>query len=90
MCGIVGVCLGSPDLCAAPDLLEAAAHLQHRGQDVCGVLTGSIDSRVTYLKRPGLVSEVFGQDPHKVSGLRATMALATIEIPTSSYVVSFS
>lgn len=62
MCGIVGVSLGSPKLCAISDLLEAAILLQHRGQDACGIICGAPDGTVGFHKGTGLVTEVFNRE----------------------------
>jgi amidophosphoribosyltransferase len=62
MCGIAGVSLSNPHLCAASDLLEAAVLLQHRGEDACGIACGSTDGKAFILKGVGLVTDVFEKE----------------------------
>ncbi|KAJ3534378.1 hypothetical protein NM208_g7564 [Fusarium decemcellulare] len=59
MCGIMGVSLGSYHYSATADLVESALQLQHRGQDACGIVCGTLDGIVSASKGNGLVTEVF-------------------------------
>lgn len=60
MCGITAVALSDVRQEASLELIEAAYTLQHRGQDSCGIATGSGDSQSFRRRGTGLVSEVFG------------------------------
>lgn len=78
MCGIIGVA-GTEE--AAAEIYFGLVHLQHRGQDACGIITCDTDSgEVFRVKDTGLVSEVF--DAEKVKALKGTIGIGHTRYPT--------
>lgn len=76
MCGIVGIYSHEP---VAAELYDSLIHLQHRGQDACGILTG--DDRF-YLKHGlGLVRESIDSDD--IARLHGNMGIAHARYPTA-------
>ena len=57
MCGIIGIFSSKP---VAGELYDGLIHLQHRGQDACGI--GTFNGRFHRKKDAGLVRDVFKQD----------------------------
>lgn len=76
MCGIVGIY--SHDRVAA-ELYDSLIHLQHRGQDACGILTS--DDRFYSKHGLGLVRE--GLNPQEIVNLKGQMGIAHVRYPTS-------
>ena len=78
MCGIFAVA-GSNE--AAAEIYVGLVHLQHRGQDACGITTCDVDSGEVYrVKDVGLVSEVLSAE--KVSSLKGTIGIGQTRYPT--------
>ena len=75
MCGIVGVSLGSPQYSATPDLVESALLLQHRGQDACGIVCGTLEGTVSAKKGNGLVTEVFSANNDNLNDLEGNFGI---------------
>ncbi len=76
MCGIAGIFSHEP---VAAELYDSLIHLQHRGQDACGILTS--DNRFHPLHGSGLVREALS--PDKVEKLRGNMGIAHNRYPTA-------
>lgn len=76
MCGIVGIY--SHDSVAG-ELYDALIHLQHRGQDACGILTA--DNRFYPKQGLGLVREAIPVE--EVLRLKGTMGIAHTRYPTA-------
>lgn len=57
MCGIIGMFSNEP---VAQDIYDGLIHLQHRGQDACGILT--YNQRFHIEKGPGMIRDVFTQE----------------------------
>ncbi|TAL63977.1 MAG: amidophosphoribosyltransferase [Legionella sp.] len=76
MCGIVGIY--SHDSAAA-ELYDSLIHLQHRGQDACGILTA--DNRFHPKHGLGLVREAISVDD--VLQLKGNMGIAHTRYPTA-------
>lgn len=76
MCGIVGISSQKP---VASELYDSLIHLQHRGQDACGILTS--DDRF-YLKHAlGLVRDAFNLDD--IQKLKGKVGIAHTRYPTA-------
>ncbi len=76
MCGIVGIYSHEP---VATELYESLIHLQHRGQDACGILTGN---NRFYLKHGlGLVRESISSDD--IVRLHGNVGIAHARYPTA-------
>lgn len=76
MCGIVGIYSHEP---VAAELYDSLIHLQHRGQDACGILT--CDDRFYPKQGLGYVREVFSADD--IDRLRGNIGIAHTRYPTS-------
>ncbi|HLB42063.1 MAG TPA: amidophosphoribosyltransferase [Gammaproteobacteria bacterium] len=76
MCGIVGIYSHQP---VAAELFESLIHLQHRGQDAAGILTG--DERFYTKHGLGLVREVFTS--RDMLPLKGNMGIAHTRYPTA-------
>lgn len=57
MCGIIGIFSEGP---VAQEIYDGLIHLQHRGQDACGILT--FNDRFHLEKGPGFIRDVFTQE----------------------------
>lgn len=57
MCGIIGIFSQEP---VAQEIYDGLIHLQHRGQDACGILT--FNDRFHLEKGPGMIRDVFNQE----------------------------
>ncbi len=78
MCGIIGVA-GTEE--AAAEVYLGLLHLQHRGQDACGITTCDTATGEVYrVKDIGLVSEVF--DEEKVKALKGNIGIGHTRYPT--------
>ncbi|MBL7478909.1 amidophosphoribosyltransferase [Legionella bononiensis] len=76
MCGIVGIYSHEP---VAAELYDSLIHLQHRGQDACGILT--CDDRFYPKHGLGLVREsIFLEDLHRLKG---NVGIAHARYPTA-------
>jgi len=76
MCGIVGIFSQKP---VALQLYDSLIHLQHRGQDAAGILTG--DGRFYVKHGLGLVREVFSAK--EISHLYGNIGIAHTRYPTA-------
>lgn len=76
MCGIVGI---SSHQSVAMELYESLAHLQHRGQDMAGILT--CDERMHLKVGRGRADEVFKKED--LTELTGNMGIAHLRYPTS-------
>lgn len=76
MCGIVGIYSHEP---VAAELYDSLIHLQHRGQDACGILTG--DDRFYFKHGLGLVRESISADD--ILRLRGNVGIAHARYPTA-------
>ncbi len=78
MCGIIGVA-GTEE--AAAEIYLGLVHLQHRGQDACGIITCDADSGEVYrVKDIGMVSEVLNEA--KVKALKGKIGIGHTRYPT--------
>ncbi len=78
MCGIIGVA-GTDE--AAAEIYLGLVHLQHRGQDACGIITCDTSTGEVYrVKDTGLVSDVF--DEEKVKALKGNIGIGHTRYPT--------
>src|SRR5437762_6555690 len=76
MCGIVGIYSHEP---VAAELYDSLIHLQHRGQDACGIVT--CDDRFYPKHGLGLVREsIFSED---LSLLKGNIGIAHARYPTA-------
>lgn len=76
MCGIVGIYSHDP---VAAELYDSLIHLQHRGQDACGILTS--DDRFYPKHGMGLVREsIFADD---IARLKGNVGIAHARYPTA-------
>lgn len=76
MCGIVGIYSHEP---VAAELYDSLIHLQHRGQDACGILT--CDDRFYFKHGSGLVREsIFSDDLVRLKG---NIGIAHARYPTA-------
>ena len=82
MCGIVAVIHAdtSSDT-AATDLHNSLYHLQHRGQDACGIATCASGGRIYQCKGNGLASKVFN-DGERIPDLPGFMGVGHVRYPT--------
>jgi amidophosphoribosyltransferase len=78
MCGIAGLIDFTKEN-IIEDLYEAIFHLQHRGQDSCGISTA--DKKLYTIKGQGLVRYVFSED--KLMKLRGFLGLGHVRYPTT-------
>lgn len=76
MCGIVGIYSHEP---VAHELYDSLIHLQHRGQDAAGILTGN--SRFYSKVGQGYVREIF--QPEDFDHLKGNMGIAHTRYPTA-------
>lgn len=76
MCGIVGIHSSKP---VAAELHDSLVHLQHRGQDACGILTAA--GRFYLKAGKGYVREVFSAAD--ISSLRGNTGIAHVRYPTA-------
>jgi amidophosphoribosyltransferase len=82
MCGIVGVSLdGGHQYSAAPDLVESALQLQHRGQDAVGIICGTSNGEVSVHKGKGLVTEVFSANNDNFHDLEGSFGIGHCGCP---------
>lgn len=81
MCGIVAVVLADQKLPAAPELLEGAMFLQHRGQDAAGIVTCGSRGRFYQCKGNGMARDVFTQA--RMMNLVGNMGIAHLRYPTA-------
>lgn len=78
MCGIIGVA-GTEE--ASAEIYLGLVHLQHRGQDACGIITCDADSGEVYrVKDIGMVSEVLNEA--KVKALKGKIGIGHTRYPT--------
>lgn len=78
MCGIFGVA-GTEE--AGAEIYLGLVHLQHRGQDACGIITCDVGSgEVHRVKDVGMVSEIFSDK--NVSGLKGNIGIGHTRYPT--------
>ena len=78
MCGVFGVA-GSQD--AIKEICLGLMHLQHRGQDACGITTFDQETNQVYrLKDIGLVSEILSQK--KIEFMKGNMGIGHTRYPT--------
>ena len=75
MCGIIGILAHTP---VAAELYEGLVHLQHRGQDMAGILT--CDDRMHLKVGHGKANEVFKQAD--MDGLTGHFGLGHLRYPT--------
>lgn len=61
MCGVAGVVLAFQEDNAAPELLETALALQHRGQEAAGIACAQAAGHTVIKKGLGLVLDVFSR-----------------------------
>jgi len=76
LCGIVGIYSHAP---VATELYDSLIHLQHRGQDACGILTS--DDRFYSKHGLGLVSEAISADD--IALLKGKVGIAHTRYPTA-------
>lgn len=76
MCGIVGIYSTKP---VATALYESLIHLQHRGQDAAGILTGH--HRFEHKAGQGLVREIFARED--IETLVGNIGIAHTRYPTA-------
>ncbi|MFA6302871.1 MAG: amidophosphoribosyltransferase, partial [Legionella sp.] len=76
MCGIVGIFSHEP---VAAELYDSLIHLQHRGQDACGILTS--DERFYSTHGLGLVRESITEED--IIGLKGKVGIAHTRYPTA-------
>ncbi len=76
MCGIVGIYSHDP---VAAELYDSLIHLQHRGQDACGILTS--DERFYATHGLGLVRESISADD--LARLKGSVGIAHARYPTA-------
>ncbi len=78
MCGIIGVA-GTEE--AAAEIYLGLVHLQHRGQDACGIITCDTSTGEVYrVKDIGMVSEVLNEA--KVKALKGNIGIGHTRYPT--------
>lgn len=78
MCGIFGVA-GAKE--AATDIYMGLMHLQHRGQDACGITTCDLENGQVYrVKDVGLVSEILTEE--KITAMKGTIGIGHTRYPT--------
>ncbi|PYI07555.1 N-terminal nucleophile aminohydrolase [Aspergillus sclerotiicarbonarius CBS 121057] len=82
MCGIAGLVLGARADSAAPELLETALSLQHRGQEAAGIACASGQGPTRLKKGLGLVLDVFGDDD-SLDGLSGSMGICHVRYSTT-------
>ena len=73
MCGILGLLSHDTAQDAATEICESLAHLQHRGQDACGIITCDPQGRFYQGKSNGMVRDVF--DAQALSRLAGFMGV---------------
>ena len=83
MCGIMGIYCkkgSSDDECeCATNLIEGLFHLQHRGQDSCGI--HMLQNQELYTtKGQGMIHSVFTQE--KLSRMKGNMGIGHVRYPT--------
>ena len=76
MCGVIGLSISESSVPCWPDILESALQVQHRGQDACGIITGSVDEASSYHKGDGLVSEVFNKSHNLENDMNSSFGIA--------------
>ncbi|KAK6456786.1 amidophosphoribosyltransferase [Scheffersomyces xylosifermentans] len=81
MCGILGIVLSDQRKNVAPELLEGAMFLQHRGQDAAGIVTCGSRGRFYQCKGNGMARDVFTQT--RMSSLMGNMGLTHLRYPTA-------
>ncbi len=78
MCGIIGVA-GTEE--AAAEIYFGLVHLQHRGQDACGIITCDTGSgEVFRVKDVGMVSDVL--TPDKMKAVKGNIGIGHTRYPT--------
>lgn len=88
-CGVIGVYLNNNNINAAPQIKTAAAPLayyglyalQHRGQESAGI-AANLNGKITPLKAPGLVSEVF-KEKNSLMNLNGNIAIGHVRYSTA-------
>lgn len=78
MCGIIGI-IGAKAEPVAAELYDGLVHLQHRGQDACGIMTAN--QRFFSKMGRGLVRETFTEK--EIAGLTGSMGIAHARYPTA-------
>ncbi|ABN67708.1 amidophosphoribosyltransferase [Scheffersomyces stipitis CBS 6054] len=81
MCGILGIVLNDQRKNAAPELLEGAMFLQHRGQDAAGIVTCGTRGRFYQCKGNGMARDVFTQS--RMANLMGNMGITHLRYPTA-------
>ena len=76
MCGILGIFSHKP---VAQELYDGLIHLQHRGQDACGILT--YNEKFHIKRGAGLVRDSFVQEDIDI--LQGNMGIGHVRYPTS-------
>ena len=76
MCGIIGILSHQP---VAADLYDGLVHLQHRGQDAAGIMTGN--QRFFSKMGKGLVREIFSEED--MQRLPGNIGIAHARYPTA-------
>ncbi|MFZ2979078.1 MAG: amidophosphoribosyltransferase, partial [Candidatus Magasanikiibacteriota bacterium] len=82
MCGTLGIFSHKP---VAQELYNGLIHLQHRGQDACGILT--YNEKFHIKRGTGLVRDTFVQDDMDM--LKGNMGIAQVRYPTAGSKFSF-
>ena len=78
MCGIFGIA-GSKD--AVKEICTGLAHLQHRGQDACGITTFDMETKQVHrVKDTGFVSQVLNEK--KIDGMKGSIGIGHTRYPT--------
>lgn len=81
MCGILGIVSSDPQANVAPELLEGAMFLQHRGQDAAGIVTCGSKGRFYQCKGNGMARDVFTQT--RMNNLVGNMGITHLRYPTA-------
>lgn len=83
MCGILALIQSDTTSAhAAAELYGALNHLQHRGQDACGIVTCAHGGRIYQCKGNGMAAKVF-HDGSRVADLPGFMGLGHLRYPTA-------
>ncbi len=82
MCGTLGIFSHKP---VAQELYEGLIHLQHRGQDACGILT--YNEKFHIKRGSGLVRDTFVQEDMEM--LKGNIGIGHVRYPTAGSKFSF-